>query len=105
MPTTEDRAVVVIGAGFAGLSAAWDLARRGIPVTILESDTILGGLAGGYDVGGEILEKFYHHWFTSDVDIMEIIEALGLSDRIVQHESRTGLYYANSIFRLSKPLD
>ncbi|MDQ3427658.1 MAG: FAD-dependent oxidoreductase, partial [Gemmatimonadota bacterium] len=53
---------VVIGAGFAGLSAAWELTRRGVGVTVLEADGEIGGLAGSFPVGGTRLEKFYHHW-------------------------------------------
>jgi protoporphyrinogen oxidase len=97
--------VVIVGAGFCGLAAAWELLRAGVPVTVVESDAALGGLAGGFEVGGEILEKFYHHWFTSDVEIRALIDELGLGDRVVLRESRTGLWYANTLFRLSRPLD
>ncbi len=103
--TAREDGVVVIGGGFAGLAAAWDLTRRGIPVTVLEADATVGGLAGGYEVGGEILEKFYHHWFNNDLHIQNFVSVLGYGDRIVEHESRTGLYYVNTIFRLSKPTD
>ena len=37
--------VVVIGAGPAGISAAWQLAKRGIPVEVIEQDSMVGGLA------------------------------------------------------------
>jgi protoporphyrinogen oxidase len=82
--------IAVIGGGFTGLTAAWDLARRGLPVTVLEADSIVGGLAGGYEVGGEIVEKFYHHWFTSDVHILGLIRELNLAERIVPRLSRKG---------------
>jgi protoporphyrinogen oxidase len=36
---------VVIGAGPAGLSAAWQLAKRGVPVEVIERDAMVGGLA------------------------------------------------------------
>ena len=96
---------VVIGAGFAGLSAAWELARRGIRVTVLESDSEVGGLAGSFDVGGTKLEKFYHHWFTNDRAVNDLVRDLGVEDRIVYRPTRTGMYFANRFHRLSTPQD
>src|SRR5689334_6567346 len=48
-PVTERRhRVVVIGAGVAGLSAAWELRRRGVrDVVVLELDDVHGGTARG----------------------------------------------------------
>ena len=96
---------IVIGAGFCGLTAAHELVKRGLPVTVLEQEPEIGGLAGSFTVGGTRLEKFYHHWFTSDRHIMELINELGLAENIVLRPTNTGLFYANSIFRLSSPLD
>jgi protoporphyrinogen oxidase len=95
----------VIGAGFSGLSAALELARRGIAVTVVEADPDVGGLAGSFDVNGERLEKFYHHWFTNDRHVGDLVDELGERDRIVYRPTRTGMYFANRIFRLSSPAD
>jgi phytoene desaturase len=48
--------VVVIGAGFAGLSAALHLAGRGREVTVVERESWPGGRAGRLDVGGYRLD-------------------------------------------------
>jgi protoporphyrinogen oxidase len=96
---------VIVGAGFTGLSAALELARRGVTVTILEAEPEVGGLAGTFDVNGERLEKFYHHWFTNDRHVNELVRELGEDDRIVYRPTRTGMYFANHIFRLSSPID
>jgi protoporphyrinogen oxidase len=55
--------VVVLGGGPAGLSAAHELARGGRPVTLLERDQLVGGLARTetyrgfrFDIGGH---RFY----------------------------------------------
>jgi protoporphyrinogen oxidase len=95
----------VIGAGFSGLSAALELARRGIAVTVVEADPEVGGLAGSFDVNGERLEKFYHHWFTNDRHVGDLVDELGERDRIVYRPTRTGMNFANRIFRLSSPAD
>ena len=97
--------VAVIGGGFCGLAAAWELGRRGVRATVLEHDAEIGGLAGGFVAGGARLEKFYHHWFTSDVHVMELIAALGRSAELVSRPTRTGTYYAHDFFKLSTPLD
>ena len=96
---------VVIGAGFSGLSAAFELARHGHAVTVLEADPEVGGLAGTFEVNGQRLEKFYHHWFTNDRHVGDLVRELGEDDRIVYRPTRTGMYFANRIFRLSSPAD
>ena len=43
--------VVVLGAGPAGMTAAWRLSERGYPVTVLERDDAVGGMARTIKVG------------------------------------------------------
>lgn len=96
---------VVVGAGFAGLGAAWELTRAGWRTTVVEADEDVGGLAGSFAVNGHRLEKFYHHWFLNDRHIVELVRELGCEDQIIARPSRTGLYYNRSLFRLSTPMD
>ena len=58
----------IIGAGYAGLSAAYDLAKAGHKVTIYELANQAGGLAAGFKEPhwDWSVEKYYHHWFASD---------------------------------------
>lgn len=44
--------LVVLGAGPAGLSAAWRAARRGLSVVVLDRADIVGGMAASFDVAG-----------------------------------------------------
>lgn len=96
---------VIVGGGFTGLSAAIGLLDAGKTVAVIERDASLGGLAGGFDVGGHELEKFYHHWFTSDTHINDIATRIGSRDCIVSRPTRTGMYYSGNFFRLSTPMD
>ena len=43
--------IVVLGAGPAGVAAAWRLSERGFPVTVLEKDTAVGGMGKTIPVG------------------------------------------------------
>lgn len=99
------QSVNIIGAGFTGLSLGYYLAKAGWQVTIFEKDAEAGGLAGSFKVEGENLEKFYHHWFTNDQHIMDLIKDLKCEDHIVVRETRTGMYFSNNFFKLSSPLD
>jgi len=105
MGTSTSKHVVIIGAGYCGLAAAYELTKRGIKTTVIERDADIGGLAGTFEVNGARLEKFYHHWFTNDAHVMGLINELGKHDQILLRQTRTGMYYANNFFKLSTPLD
>lgn len=101
----KNKSVAIIGGGFTGLTAAYELARNGVQVTVLEAEADVAGLAAAFDVGGEKLDCFYHHWFTNDLEVMQLIDELGLNDRVEVNPTNTGMYYANNFFRLSTPWD
>lgn len=95
----------IVGGGFTGLTMGYYLAKAGWTVNIFEKDAEVGGLAGSFKVEGENLEKFYHHWFTNDLHIMDLIKELNCEDHIIIRPTRTGMYYSNNFFKLSSPLD
>ncbi len=70
--------VVIVGAGFTGLAAALELAGQGRSVRVLERDPTVGGRAASFDVGDQRLERFYHHWFSSDNEMIALCETLGI---------------------------
>ena len=90
--------VAIIGGGLAGLTAAYRLLQSGHEVALYEAGPELGGLVRTFDAGGEPLEAFYHHIFTTDTTIIAMIEELGLGDRLVWKQSKVGF------FRDGKPL-
>lgn len=96
---------VVIGAGIAGLSAAYDLLRAGHEVTLLEGDSRTGGLATGFqDEHWEWpLEKFYHHLFTSDSEIIGLVEEIGLKDKLFFPRPVTSVVYKDRIVPFDSP--
>ncbi len=77
--------IAIIGAGYAGMSAAYDLARKGHKVTIFEASDQAGGLASGFKEPhwDWSVEKYYHHWFASDQHILGLIDELGLSHKVL----------------------
>jgi protoporphyrinogen oxidase len=87
--------IAIIGAGYAGMTAAYDLARAGIKVTILESSRQPGGLASGFKEPhwDWSVEKYYHHWFASDQHMLGLIEELGLSHKVLFPRPYTVLFH------------
>ncbi len=105
MNLTHKTQVTIVGGGFTGLTAAYELAKSGISVTVLEAENEIAGLAAAFNVGGEKLDRFYHHWFTNDREVMQLIDELGLNERVEINPTNTGVYYANNFFKLSTPWD
>lgn len=89
--------IAVIGAGYAGMSAAYDLVKAGQEVTIFEANTYPGGLAAGFKEPqwDWSVDQFYHHWFASDNHMMGIIKELGLSHKVLFPRPFTVMYYKN----------
>jgi protoporphyrinogen oxidase len=77
--------IAIIGAGYGGMAAAWDLRKAGHEVTIFESANYAGGLASGFKEPhwDWSVEKFYHHWFQSDSEMLGLIRELGLEDKVI----------------------
>jgi len=84
--------VGVIGGGIAGLAAAYELTSQGHFVEVFEQADFLGGQASTFEVSGGRLERGYHHLFTSDTDITDLIEELNLEDKLAWLESSVGFY-------------
>ena len=96
----------IIGAGPAGLAAAYDLVKAGHAVTVFEATDRVGGLAAGFkDEGWEWeLEKFYHHWFQSDHDILGLINELGLSDNVIFPRPKTSMWSRGKSYLFDNPI-
>ena len=97
--------VGIIGAGAAGLAAAYELTLAGVEVSVYEKASFVGGQASTFDVESTPLERGYHHLFTSDTDILALMSEIGLSDRMEWYESKVGIFYDGKIFNLVTPLD
>jgi protoporphyrinogen oxidase len=97
--------VGIIGGGIAGLTAAYELAKQGHEVAVFEKEVELGGQASTFPIEGTRLEKFYHHLFTSDRHIVQLINEVGLSPRMRWIDSQVGLFHGSKVYNFVTPLD
>ncbi|MBN1317710.1 MAG: NAD(P)/FAD-dependent oxidoreductase [Anaerolineales bacterium] len=98
--------IAVIGAGVAGLAAAYDLARLGNRVTLYEAAAEPGGLAAGFkDPNWDWpLERFYHHWFQSDSDVLGLINEIGASSKVFFPRPVTSMWHDNRAIQFDSPI-
>jgi protoporphyrinogen oxidase len=95
----------IVGGGMAGLTAAYRLSKAGHQVLLFESDETLGGLARSVDFAGTKLDMFYRHIFKSDLDIIDIINELGLEKSLMWIESKVGFYTNGKAYPFTTPKD
>ena len=92
--TTSDRPeVVVIGAGPAGLTASYELHKYGIPSTILEADTQVGGISRTvvrdgwrFDIGG-------HRFFTKVQVVEDLWHEILPDEEFLMRPRKSRIYY------------
>ena len=80
----NDRHVVVVGGGFAGLAAAVRLARGGARVTLLERRPFLGGRAYSFadPVTGEVLDNGPHALMGAYTEALDFLAEIGASAKL-----------------------
>ncbi|MER3446067.1 MAG: FAD-dependent oxidoreductase [Candidatus Dadabacteria bacterium] len=95
--TPDSKRVVIIGAGPAGLTAAYELCKAGVKSVVIEKDNIVGGLARTvnykdyyFDIGG-------HRFFTK-VKAVEDMWHEVLGDDFIKRDRLSRIYYNKRFF-------
>jgi squalene-associated FAD-dependent desaturase len=85
----EARDVIIIGGGFAGLSAGVALAERGFRVTLLEGKPALGGRAYSFPdtESGDVVDNGQHVLMGCYHQTLDFLAKIGTRDRLIVHRN------------------
>ncbi len=84
---------IVLGAGVAGLSFAWKVAKSGKSVLVLEKENVVGGLSRTMEHDGYLLDFSAHRFHTKNKELLDVIHSLpGLEMKTHIKKSRIYLY-------------
>ena len=97
----EERQILVLGAGIGGLSAAFELLKAGKKVTLIEKDSVAGGLAKGLKFGAYHVDLGYKQFYNRIPQVNSFFDEV-LENGIVPYNYRIGIYYNNRIFEREK---
>lgn len=101
----KPKKIAIIGAGITGLVSAYLLSRRGHQVTVFEKNMDIGGLGSSIKINGTFVEKYYHHFFSSDTELIKLISDLKLKNEMKCYPSSVGFYIKQKLFPFTTPLD
>jgi protoporphyrinogen oxidase len=90
--------VVVIGAGPAGLTAAHELSRRGIPVTVLEADDVVGGISRTVEREGWRFDIGGHRFFTKVPAVERWWHTVLPAEDFLSRPRMSRILYAGTLF-------
>ena len=85
-----------------GLATAYYLNRQGVRATVLEKHREVGGLSRSMQMPSGIRwDRYYHVILSTDTELLEFIDELGLSPEVAFMETKTGFFTDGQLFSMS----
>jgi protoporphyrinogen oxidase len=99
--------IAIIGGGITGLTIAYRLNAEGLDCRLFEKEKDLGGLASVFNFNDSswALEKYYHHFFLCDKQLIGLINELGMGNKIISKATPMSFYINKELFAFGTPLD
>ena len=100
-PSTLDGSALpvrVIGAGPAGLTAAYRLAQAGAPVEVYESDTVVGGISRTVERDGWRFDIGGHRFFTKVASVEDLWHEILPGDDFLLRPRMSRIHYRGTLF-------
>lgn len=104
---TSAQKVVIIGAGPAGLTAAYELSKEGLNSVVLEKDNVVGGISRTVNYKGYRFDIGGHRFFTKVRVVEDMWEEI-MGNDFLERKRLSRIFYKNTFFfypfRLSNAL-
>jgi protoporphyrinogen oxidase len=98
--------IAVVGGGVTGIAAAMRLSQsKEFKVTLFEAAERLGGLSSYYQWEDVIWDRFYHVILSTDTVFLNLIQELGLNDRLFWRDTQSGFFGDNRLVSMSSTVD
>lgn len=88
---------LVIGAGPAGLSAAWELVKAGVPTVVLEKADTVGGLAGTFRHGDFYFDYGPHSFHPQLEEPVGLIKAM-VGEDLLHQRFQSQIYFEGKLY-------
>ena len=99
--TNDSKRWAIVGGGMLGLTLAMRMAKQGHNVTLFEAAPTLGGLASVWELGDVTWDRHYHVTLLSDDRLRNLVDEIGLGDRMKWVETKTGFYTGGKFYSMS----
>ncbi len=104
--------VVVVGAGFSGLTVARNLKQAGVSVVVLEAEDRVGGRGKPGSIAGQVMDIGGQWVATNQTHLLALADEFGVQtypqyvegDHILDVEGRVAHYKEGRIFPSSPPI-
>ncbi len=90
--------VIIIGAGPAGLTAAYELSKTGTSTVVLEKDDVVGGLSRTINYRGYLFDIGGHRFFTKVKVIHDLWREILGDEDFCRRERLSRIYYNKVLF-------
>src|ERR1019366_9040576 len=96
------KSVAIIGAGIAGLTAAFYLKRKGVPVTVYEASSRVGGVIQSLRKDGFLAEFGPNTLLETSPKISQLVRDAGLTARRLEPDPKAEARY---VVRYGRPIE
>ena len=96
--TTDHPEIVIIGAGPAGLTAAYELSKRDVTATVLEADDVVGGISRTAERDGWRFDIGGHRFFTKVRAVEELWHEILPDEDFLTRPRMSRIFYNGKFF-------